>query len=82
MAELDGAEVAVPDEERAEEPGDAVLLLADLDAVEDAAVTDDDRVMPAPPVGMRLSVVLAGRTSELEGEGSLTKSTMILISVH
>lgn len=64
------------------EPEAAVPLLAEPDAEADAPVADEDRVTPAPPVGIRLIVVLAGRTSELDGEGSLTKSAMILISVH
>lgn len=65
-----------------EESDDAVLLLAELDAAEDAPAVEDDETMPVSPVEIRLGVVLAGTTSELEGEGSLTKSTMILISVH
>lgn len=68
--------------EAAEEPYDTVLLLAALDAPEGDDVAEVDRVELPSPVEIRLSVLLAGRTRELEGEGSLTKSTTILISVH
>lgn len=74
--------MAVRDEASAEDPEDTVLLLPEFDTIEAVLVADDAKVTPAPPVGMRLSVVLAGRTSELDGEASLTKSTRILISVH
>jgi hypothetical protein len=70
----DEALVTVPEED--------IPSLRELDLIEAVPVADADKVTPAPPVGMRLSVVLAGRTSELEGEGSLTKSATILISVH
>ena len=71
VAEPD-ADEAVRDAELAEDPDEAVLLLAELDAAEDTPLAEDDRVTAGPPVGIRLRVVLAGRTSELEGEGSLT----------
>jgi hypothetical protein len=85
LAEPDGVDVEVRVEARFKETGDAVLLLTGLDANEDVPVADVAsiaEVAPAPPVGMGPSVVLAGRTSELEGESWLTNSTMILISVH
>lgn len=72
LAEPDDADAAARDDELAEDPDDVVLLLAELDVAEGAPLAEDDRVTPAPPVGIKLSVVLAGRTSELEGEGSLT----------
>ena len=79
LAELLAVPVAEPvadeevrDTELADNPDEAVLLLAGLDVAEDAPLAEDERVTAGPPVGMRLSVVLAGRTSELEGEASLT----------
>jgi hypothetical protein len=72
VAEPDAADEAVRDAELADEPDDAVLFLTELDAAEVAPLAEDDRVTAGPPVGIRLRVVLAGRTSELEGEGSLT----------
>ena len=81
-ADPDDVDEAVREAALPEEPDDVVPLLAELDAVADAPVVEEDRVMTGPPVGMRLSVVLAGRTSELDGEESSTKSAMILISVH
>lgn len=83
VADPDCDDVAFRDE-ALPETDDAVWLLlelTELDTAEDAVI-EEARVTPAPPVGMRLSVVLAGRTSELDGEGSSTKSAMILISVH
>lgn len=82
VADPDGVDVADREDALLEESDDAVLLLAELDAAEDAPAVEDDETMPVSPVEIRLGVVLAGTTSELEGEGSLTKSTMILISVH
>lgn len=61
-------------------PDDAELLLAELGVADDKLA--DDRVTPAPPVGITLSVELDETASELEGEGLSMKSTIILISEH
>ncbi len=72
----------VRDAEPEDNPDDAVPLLAAVDAPEGEAVAEDKEVMPAPPVGITLRKVLTGRTVELDGEGSSTRSTTILISLH
>lgn len=66
--------------ETVEDPDDAVLLVAALDALESDEVAEPERVTLDAPVGIRLIVLLA--TSELEVEESSAKSTTILISVH
>lgn len=71
LAESVDADAEARDVELGETTDDAVLLLATLEVAEGAPLAEDDRVTPTPPVGVKLSVVLAGRTSELEGEGSL-----------
>ena len=74
LADSDDADTAARDE-RAEDPDDALLLLAEADVAEGVPVADDE-VTPAPPVE------LAERASELEGEGWSMKATVILISEH
>lgn len=82
--------VAEPDDpardELAEDPEDAELLLAELLLAElgvaDDKLAEEDRVTPAPPVGITLIAELDEGASELEGEGLSTKSTTILISEH
>ena len=77
--------VAAPDDsardELAEEPDDAELLLAVLDVADDR-LAEDERVTPAPPVGITLIAELDEGASELEDEGLSTKATTILISEH
>jgi hypothetical protein len=63
------------------EASDAVLLPLALDAPEGEAVTDEDREAD-PLIGVTLTAVLDGRTSELDGVGFSSISTTILISVH
>lgn len=71
-------EVAVGDEEPA---GETVLLLR-LEVPEARGVVVDVWLALDLPVDIRLRVELAGRTLELEDEGSSKRSTTILISVH
>jgi hypothetical protein len=63
------------------EASDAVLLRLALDAPEGEAVADEDREAD-PLIGVTLTAVLDGRTSELDGVGFSSISTTILISVH
>lgn len=63
------------------EASDAVLLPLALDAPEGEAVADEDREAD-PLIGVTLTAVLDGRTSELDGVGFSSISTTILISVH
>lgn len=77
--------VAEPDDaardELAEDPETAEPLLAEL-GVADDRLAEDNRVTPAPPVGITLIAELDEGTSELDDEGLSTKATMILISEH
>jgi hypothetical protein len=77
-AEAEAEDVAACDDALA---SDAVLLPLALDAPEGEAVADKDREAD-PLIGVTLTAVLDGRTSELDGVGFSSISTTILISVH
>lgn len=65
-----------------EEPVRVAVLLLRLDASEDRDVAEDDRAETGTLVEMRLSVELVEGARELDDEGSSSRSTTILISVH
>lgn len=67
LAVPDDADAAARDE-LAEDPDGAVLLLTAPDVADAVPVEEDDKVTPVLPVGIKLSVELAERTTELEGE--------------
>lgn len=77
---LEAEDVAACDDALPEEASDAVLLPLALDAPEGEAVADREALDPL--IGVTLTAVLDGRTSELDGVGLSSKSTTILISVH
>ena len=74
---LEAEDVAACDDALA---SDAVLFPLALDAPEGEAVADREALDRL--IGVTLTAVLDGRTTELDGVGLSSKSTTILISVH